>query len=273
MAKRKYNNEVVGYDRSKGGLTAAARYYKKKKPIPATVKRAVKAAIKKELELKCLDATVVVPAISDDTSDNSSMGLINTIGQGAAVQNRVGNTVTLESLRVRGEIRHVTNMTGQSVPDIFANACRMVVVYDKYPGTQLSAIPSWAEIFGGVDATGADFHGIWCNAEMEAGGRFELLCDRTITFTPSTMPMLSQAAPVAPIGAITTQIVYVDEFIKLKDRKTEYATNSGTITVADISKGALYIGFKAIFDSSANFIIVGSATLSRFNTRLRFRDG
>lgn len=63
--------------------------------------------------------------------------------------------------------------------------------------------------------------------------------------------------------------IQIDEYIKLKGLSTNYSGQSAPMTIADINSGALYVYFRALFNSAGvNTILVSGTTTAR----LRYTD-
>jgi len=282
MPKRAYS-EIVGYDRSKGGVQRGGKkkWMAQRKSTPKTLNALVLKAIKKTQELKCLDIPILVEnGIDIDYSSDADCFLLNPIQEGEGISKRIGLQVHLESLRIRGELRAVWDYTSAAdFPDATlmtypTQMVRMLVVYDKFPNSA-STVPNYNEVVEQILAGGTDTNGLWANANVEAGGRFEILRDKTWVMDPA---IATGIATSEFEGGRQSVGVYVDEFIKV-NRDCKFSATSNPITTADIAKGALYLYFRAnlkILGTNTGFVrvasVVGTSAANHFNTRLRYRD-
>lgn len=212
---------------------------------------AVTQVIKSSGELKGMDTALgsVIGDVIATTNTNDDIAVLNLVQQGNGSWNRVGKQIEMDSLRITGAIRLKTDSETQG----YANSFRMVVIYDKQPSGQ--AIPTWDTIFGKTNQNGTESCTIFDPLRYDNMGRFKVLLDRKIDMNPG-------------IVGQTYMIKTIDEYIKLRNKKTIFSGQSTPMTIADISTGALYIGFRAYFDSVRAQVDV----TADFMSRLRYRD-
>lgn len=170
-----------------------------------------------------------------------SVTLLNTIAQGASVQQRVGKKVVLKSLQCRGSSFNNSTAT--------ANDTAYMIVYDKRP---TGALPNITDILNTISAKSM-------NNDANAG-RFSVLkrCDQILVGNQSMTGAVANAL---------TELAILDEtwFLDLKGREVVYKA-AATGAIGDIEQGALYL--VTVGNTAAG---TAAATLS-VGFRLRFLD-
>jgi len=177
----------------------------------------------------------------DNASGNFAMdttgtiALVNTIAQGASVNQRVGKRCLLKSLQLRGHVVSLATTT-------FTDGCA-VLVYDRRPTGSLPAI---TDIFDTVSSRSFN--------NDSNSDRFKVLRRWDWTFTGnSTTPVTGGEAKT------------FDEFVDLKN--LPYVAKAvGTGAIGDIAEGAIYLvtmGIDAAGTTGARLTC---------GTRLRFVD-
>jgi len=166
-----------------------------------------------------------------------SIVLLNTIAQGASVNQRVGKKVQLRSLQCRGQ------MANNSAA--ISNDVAYLVVYDKRP---TGALPAITDILTAANAQAM-------NNDANSG-RFVFMkrCDEIL---------LGNTAAVGNLTERTT--LGVDFYLSLKNQPTNYKA-AGTGAIGDIEQGALY------FVTVGNAAAGTSAAIVSCTFRLRFQD-
>lgn len=208
-------------------------------------------------EKKGVDTDLALTGVLNTTSTNANIFVANLIQQGAGSWNRIGRKTFLKSLRIKGHVQiQATPVIATGV--MLNNALRMVVVWDKQPSG--AAIPNWDAIFGitaqdGVESC-PDFT---CPPRYDNMDRFRVLLDRPIVANPNFVTSTGSAPS-------NIQYVPVDEYLKLGGLECVYSGQSNPMTIADISTGALYIGFRSQNNSAGNTINTDMVA------RLRFTD-
>jgi len=141
-----------------------------------------------------------------------SVTLLNTIAQGASVNQRVGKKVVLKSLQFRGNLQNGSTAT--------VNDVAFMIVYDKRP---TGALPTITDILASATAFSM-------NNDANSG-RFSILKRHDDVL----------------LGNATAAANYTDEmykscdfFLSLKDRPTTFKA-AGTGAIGDIEEGALYL--------------------------------
>ena len=116
---RKGTYTVLGYDRSRGGLTANARQ---------------KSALR--LLAASKETGYIDMAAADYVLDTTgSVTLLNTVPQGAAVTQRVGKKIVMKGLQCRGNLQNGSTANSNDVA--------FMIVYDKRP---TGALPTVSDI-------------------------------------------------------------------------------------------------------------------------------
>lgn len=193
------------------------------------------AAVRRAAEKKGMDTVLTLSPVISTTNTNASSFVLNLIQQGAGSWNRVGRKVSLTSVRVRG-IATMTFLPQVTTGDLFSNALRIVVVWDKQPSG--AAIPTFDTIFGITDQTGAEATTFLNPIKYDNMERFSVLKDCVLS---------AESEATGPSGTTTVSQVNCpfDEFIPLQGRETVFLGQSSPMTIADISTGALYVFFRA----------------------------
>lgn len=197
---------VTGYDRSKGGLTKAARHYEKQNgnrvmAVPPALKRLIAAS----KETGYLD-TALAGYACDTTG---SLTLLNAVPQGAAVTQRIGKKIEMKSLQARGIVQNGTTA--------IVNDIAYLIVYDKRPTGTLPAI---TDVLVSVSSFSMN--------NDNNSGRFKIVkrVDQNL---------------IGNAGALTESTAQdADWFCSLKGLETVYKA-LGTGAIADIEQGALYL--------------------------------
>lgn len=174
--------------------------------------------------------------------------------QGAAGFNRIGQKVTLKSLRVRGQVMNIATAT--------QDVGRIIVVYDKQAN---AALPNWADLITSISAAGAATTNVLCGLNMANRERFIVLADEMLL-----LPSVTNAGGLGVLtnlGAINTSdknpsMFNFDRFIRLRDMEAHFNnTNGGTF--ADVQTGSLNIFFVSGNDAQYSCI---------WNARVRYSD-
>lgn len=166
-----------------------------------------------------------------------SVTLINTVPQGASVNQRVGKKILLKGLQCRGDMINGSTAT--------ANDCAFMIVYDKRP---TGTLPAVTDIL--VSANAVAF-----NNDANSG-RFVILkrVDQTL------IGNLTAPANYTDLSTVST-----DWWLSLKDLPTTFKA-AGTGAIGDIEEGALYL-------VTAGQVAAGTAAAQlRVAFRTRFLD-
>lgn len=136
--------------------------------------------------------------------------LLNTIAQGASVNQRVGKKVVLKSLQIRGQVFNNSAAVNNDVA--------MLIVYDRRP---TGALPAITDILVTANSSAM-------NNDANSG-RFRIL---------KRFDALLQGAPAATLGFGPGYSC--DSFLKLRKIPTVYKA-AATGAIGDIEEGALYL--------------------------------
>lgn len=161
------------------------------------------------------------------TNTNQDIICVNVVGEGYRLQERIGESIRLQSL-------DILSPCGLSWASPGASMCvRMFVVYDRFPvvdATGLNIIPNYEDIFKNAYATG--FISTTC-AFLNAvyADRFEILLDEQVQLEPGG---------VAAAGNYTHRILR--KKVDLAGRPTYFAKS--TLGLVSVVQGALYVGWR-----------------------------
>ena len=177
----------------------------------------------------------------DTTAGTTNVVLLNTVAQGATVNQRVGKKIVMKGLQCRGNIQ---NNSAALVNDV-----AYMIVYDKRP---TGALPSASDILVSNIST-------VMNNDANSG-RFRILkrVDDVLVGNTSATGAVANALTEASIKA-------ADWYLDLMNLPVVYKA-AGTGSIADIEEGALYLlttGTAASGTSAASM-------LAQF--RIRFLD-
>jgi len=172
--------------------------------------------------------------------------------QGAAAFNRIGQKITLKSLRIRGS---VTNAA-----DALHGMGRIIVVYDKQAN---AALPTWTEVIGAVTSAGVASNTAFDGLNMANRDRFIILADEMLVL-PGMQNAAGVITNITDFGTDKNPSMYnFDRFIRLRDMECHFNnTNGGTF--ADIQSGSL-----SIFTCTSS---TTNAFTFTFSARVRFSD-
>lgn len=188
-------------------------------------------------ELGFVDVATATYAL--DTT--GSVTLLNTVAQGASVNQRVGKKIVMKSLQCRGN-----SFNGSTA---IVNDIAYMIVYDKRP---TGALPTITDILAAATPTSM-------NNDANAG-RFIIKkrCDQIL--------IGNQSVTGAVANAITDSLALEESwFLDLKNSETVYKA-AATGAIGDIEQGALYL--VTIGGTAAG---TAAASLS-VQFRLRFLD-
>lgn len=190
-------------------------------------------------------------------STTATFGLLNDLVVGANAYQRIGRTVLMQNLHVRGAFYPSGN-----AGTVAGEYIRLVVVYDRQAN---GAAPSYSDIFQSTDAAGNTSSGAFDYPRISNAERFVILADEHFnwcaTATNGTGGILAQAASVQN----QNQDTRFDRFIPLKGIPVSY-TGAGGSGAASIASGALYfvtIGSNAAATAGSTF---------NWTARLRYTD-
>jgi len=233
--------------------------------VPA-IKKFTSTAFKRGEEIKTLDIQFTGAAASPyvpDTqpcqtltldSTTSTVQAINLVQQGAGISQRIGNKISLKSLRIR------LSLTPLGVTYLNPGRYRFMVLYDRNPnGSYVATNNILSEsLQNNTIATG-----IWSSSlNPNFFDRFVVLYDRMKCLPAQNVG----AALEGSVGSTEDCTFGVDEFIPLKNLEVMYNGTAGTMSIAFINTGALLILCYGQANAGATpFDLQGSV-------RLRFHD-
>lgn len=155
---------------------------------------------------------VDVAATTYNFDTTGSVALLNTVAQGASVNQRVGKRVQLKSLQARGFIQ---NSATASINDT-----AMLIVYDRRP---TGALPAVTDILTAVSS-------LAMNNDANSG-RFSIL---------KRVDFLLAGNSSAAANYTETMAQSADFYLDLKGLPTAYKA-AATGAIGDIEQGALYL--------------------------------
>ena len=135
----------------------------------------------------------------------------------------------------------------------------MLVVWDKQPSG--AAIPSFDSIFGITAQDGTEScPDITCPLRYDNMDRYRVLRDKVFDLNVGVVSATGTTSA-------SQQYCNFDEYVSLKNLESVYSGQSSPMTIADISTGALYVIFRAYYNtaSSSQAAVDGVA-------RLRYTD-
>jgi len=201
-------------------------------------------------ELKGMDTGIgSVGNLLTTTNTNVDMYPLNLIRQGTGSWNRVGRKVQMKSLRFNFEISLTCPLATMN-----SSLVRVVVFYDKSPNG--AAIPTWDTVFGTTGQDGVEAaNNVLLPLRFDNMERFIVLRDKKFDIG------------ITAGGTNSTNKYCVSDYVKLSNMETVFGGESAPMTIADIQRGALYIGYRATSNTGITTLIVQSAS-----ARLRYTD-
>lgn len=204
--------------------------------------------------------------ISGNTNTTQALNLIT---QGPGVMQRIGNKISLKSLRLRLTLQDTSLQpaavvvgANTSAPVPFASlsmafptTARLGLVYDRQPSSQTTYPVVYPGILGAIqqDSTTTvtePYYNVFANIDVNSLERFTMLMDKTLVLpgkaenlAPTNEAVGVQTGPVAPqVGPTSFKEPYlIDEFIKLRDLETVFNTTAANATIAFVVTGSLIL--------------------------------
>lgn len=214
-------------------------------------------------EIKTLETQLVSAGgslfnpISATLNTSDSAVCLNLIQQGTADYNRVGKSVNMKSLRVRGYITNVFTLPVISNSAYNQKIIRMVIVHIK---SDVGAIPTFNAIFGGLDQSANVVTGLDSAVLPYQLHDVTILRDKTFKVT-SDNGMLGT-------GDTNGNRLPFDEYINLKGLQTVYRGTSAPLTIASIQTGAIIMYIRAGYAASNDIAAIQESGVAR----LRYED-
>lgn len=203
-------------------------------------------------ETKFVDTAIVTTAFTSTATPPVATSLCFPV-QGAAAFNRIGQKITLRSLRIRGNVE--SNATG------IQTIARILVVYDKQAN---AALPVWTDVIMGLTSAAVPSSTITDGINMANRDRFIVLADEQLNLPAQTNTAGVLTNCFFPYEKNPSMFNF-DRFIKLKDMEMHFNnTNGGSF--ADIQTGSLSLFLAQ--DSTGT----GASWSFRYGARTRYRD-
>ena len=161
-------------------------------------------------ELKCMD----LPSSNNAVTTTAVVFTCNAIATGNELYERVGRSIAMRSLEIKGYFLASGAATGVDAP-------RVVVVYDR----QCNGVaPTFPEVFQSVDNVGAGTSDSFAFPNKGSTDRFKILADIHVPFN-------SAASTTVPFGlaAMDQNLeMFIHRFINLQGLEARYSANATT---------------------------------------------
>jgi len=190
----------------------------------------------------------------NQNSNTASVQCVNLAQQGTGIGQRLGNKISMKSLRIR------FNLYANSNQFSFPNPVRFMVLYDRnVNGTYTAANSILSQsLQQNTIASGSAFD----HLNPTFFDRFVTLLDEYII----TPPVLLDISAASTDTATEVTNFIIDRYINLKNLETVFSNTMSPMTVAQIQTGALMIlTYSTIAPGNDVWCFQGT-------TRLRFRD-
>lgn len=177
------------------------------------------------------------------------------IQQGNGEWNRLGNKISLKSLRIRLELFGGYNVY------ISASQARFLIIYDRQPN---GAYPTLTNMLSTIRQDGTPVNGtLFSNININLFERFIVLMDEFVTLPPFQSGALLDTSEMT----VTAQSSFtIDRYLKLKNLETVFSTTTAPLPISNVQTGALYV-------VSYGDVAQGSEPWSwKGEMRLRFKD-
>jgi hypothetical protein len=259
LGKRSFKSyiDTSRYGSQKSQMAYKRRSYKKyptRKRRIAYAARSLGVSRRPACELKCLDVegTSFAPICT-----SVSLQVINVALPGSSFYQRVGNTIRMKSIHVRGFIEPI----GTPPAGVGQDYVRMCIIYDRQPN---GAYPTYSQIFTSYNNAGSTASTAWDFTNPTQFDRFLILRDKTMYIPPIGT---GGAANITPMSYTDPQHkLLVNFYIKLPDLETRF-NQAASGTISDITSGAIYL---LAITQNNNSASAGFGFY--FSTRLRYCD-
>lgn len=215
----------------------------------------------KTLDVQLAGAFNVGPfnPITDTLNSNDSALVLNCLQQGTADFNRIGKSVNMKSLRIRG---HVTRV--YTTPTIGASAfnelpVRIVIVHIK---SEEQAIPDFNQLFGGIQQGGQSL------VSLDSGVLPYRMQDVTVLRDIMLKATADNPGDAATGGDVLGNRLLFDEFIPLKGLQTVYKGTANPVTIANIMTGAIVMYIRGAYYTLDDHAMIDEDGVAR----LRYED-
>jgi len=216
--KSRYSN-VLGYDRSRGGLQPGSRVSLM--------------AVKRRGELKGIDTLLSSVGVVENTlTTDTDIVPLNLIAPGSGSFNRIGRKVCCKSVRIRGSFFIAASAVASAQT---SDTVRMSLVWDKQPSG--GAAIAWDTVFKYTPQTGTEANALWAGLRFDNMERFVVLRDQAITV---------QLSHTSTTAAPSLQgYVPFDIYVDLKGMETTFGAQTATSVITDINTGSLLLMFRS----------------------------
>jgi len=197
-----------------------------------------RAISKRSGELKCVDVTVLGEIHRHDTSSPEIVSLLNPIVEGTGFYQRIGEKISLRSLRLRLHLVTYFQSSYSNFGQVTGEMYRFAVVYDSHPTGEY---PLFSDIFASAEPTGGQETYLVSCVNPTKTERFRVLRELFVNVNPPVMPRFSSAEEPNWVDVPTL----IDEYIDLQELPTVFKGSgvheSGPAEISDIAAGALYL--------------------------------
>lgn len=212
--------------------TRVSKYTKKASPTYTATKKVIESVIKATAEKKYVDIDFgAITDITNDTSVNTFCYILNPVQRGAAFYNRVGSEIICKHVRMKFSFRWIS--AASATPQVIGSNLRIVTLW--VPGS-LAALPNFDAVFGIVDQAGTASCDYNSPIQSSLHSKVQTLSDEIITMNPNVLQTTNT-------NAVFYDYHY-DRYVKLNNRKTQFASSSNPMTVADFASGIVLLYFK-----------------------------
>jgi len=179
---------------------------------------------------------------------------LNLVQQGTGIAQRVGNKISLKSVRLRLYCNY-TGVLGAATGPYY---CRIMLIYDRQTN---GAYPSLSSILGYARQDNTVATGTYLdNINPNQYDRYQVLMDKF-----HFLPTLTSDTD----NTTTENGVIINEYVKLKNLSTQFNTTANPLTIGGISVGGLYL---CVWGSPAQAANVSDNWQWNGTSRLRFYD-
>lgn len=189
--------------------------------------------------------------------DNNEWTPLNVVQTGTNFFNRIGKSITMKSIRIKGYVWPDVDELGSELPEVI----RMSVIYDRQPSGAGSI--QYTDVYKDYKTDGSTISTEISSPNPVYFERFAVLLDEHLTYNNTSNGSDLNNYTVNTTN--TSQGIYFDKYVPLKGLLTNYSNDAGVITT-----GALWINFQARYDWSE--VDPSHCMKYSFSARLRFYD-
>lgn len=221
-----------------------------------TIEKALAIIAKSSGELKGVDIDIDDTSILVSTASNANCKVLNLMKEGNGTENRVGKKINIKSVRIKGVANY--NYTPEGVTgNINAGIMRMVLVWDKQPN---GVKPLYNKVFSRINQEGVETSEFLDNVNPSNTSRFSVLKDKIFQANPTVMNTSGGTT-----NAVKLNYMF-DEYLTM-NKDTIYDKTAGTITIANIATGALYLYYISNIQGTP-----GTWSITNGVSKLRYTD-